>query len=323
MKSKKLLALMMALCMLAALSAPAMAASGEPAGKTITGVTVAQKDASYVDSAQYSQVQTVSFSDGSSHSINVDTQTFILVKGGTVVDLADPANWTADAELYIVEKGMSDTVAMSMNSANWGPFWFTGVLDYEGGKYQTARSIPAALTGGKVTDEGVTGGTINIDASYISGVYAYSDEASKTTVDGTVFNASGLGGNDFGTNGAWGAVISAAGSAEMDINNVTVNTEGPLHDGIWAGGNSVVNVNDSVVFAVENADKWDFAPYTYDRFIITSDALASDEILAKGISGDYFTEEDASGTKYFYVNDNYSSNWSAPMLQCVPLALGL
>ncbi len=318
---RRIMAILMAVCLLAALAVPAAAASGE-SGRVITGVTLAADAKDLVDSAQYSQYASVSFSDGTTHTINPATQTFVLVRDGVVVDLGDSTNWTADAQLYIVEKGMSDTVAMSMNKANWGDFWFTGVLDFEDGRYLPARSIPAAYHGGTVSDEGVQGGTIDIDASYISGIYVYNEDGSHVSVDDVTINSSGLGGNDFGTNGAWGAVISAAGSAEMDISGTTVNTEGPLHDGIWAGGSSVVDVRDTVVFAKENAEKFSFEPYSYDRFIITSEPLSSGEIAERGLSGDFFTEE-SSGTSYYYKNDSYTSNWSAPMLQCVPLALGL
>lgn len=321
--TRKILAVLMAVCLLAALGVPALAASGEMGGaRVITGVTLSPDAADLVDSAQYSQYEAVTFSDGTSHSINPATQTFVLVRDGVVVELADSANWTADAELFIVEKGKSDTVAMSMNKANFGDFWFTGVLDFEDGAYVLERSVPAAFRGGEVTDEGVKGGTINIDASYISGIYVYNEDGSRVSVEDVTINSSGLGGNDFGTNGAWGAVISAAGSSEMDITGTTVYTEGPLHDGIWAGGSSVVDVHDSVVFAVENADKFGFEPYSYDRFIITSEPLSSGEIAEKGLTGEFFTAE-SSGTSYYYYNDNYTSNWSAPMLQCVPLALGL
>ena len=327
--SKKLLALLMAVVMIAAMSLPAMAASGEASAEAavITGVTLRAADANFVDSAIWSQYETVSFSDGSSHSINVDEQTFILVKDGVVVDLADEANWTADAELYIVDKNMSDTVAMSMNTANWGPFWFTGVVDLTNGEYNAAASIPAAQKGVSIDGTAVSGGEINIDASYISAIYATGEEGDSYSVSDISINSSGLGGNDFGTNGAWGGVITTAGSAEMAIDNVHIYTEGPLHDGIWAGGSSVVDVTDSVVFAVENAQKWDHEPYSYDKFIITDAPLASDEIAELGISGEYYAEEYSSmfgsGTHYYYTNENYTSNYSAPMLQCVPLALGL
>ena len=328
MKScKKLLAILMVAAMLTALAVPAMASSEEPAAAVIIGVTVREEDANYVDSALWSQYETVTFSDGTAQTINVDEQTFILVKDGVVVDLADSANWTADAELYVVEKGMSDTVAMSMNTANWGPFWFTGVVDLTDGEYKEERSIPAAQNGVTIDGTTVSGGRIDIDASYVSAIYAYGEEGDAYEVKDVTINSSGLGGNDFGTNGAWGAVISTAGSAEMDISNVNVYTEGPLHDGIWAGGSSVVDVRDSVVFAVENAAKWDHEPYSYDKFIITEAPLTEAELAELGLSGEYYAEEYSSmfgsGTYYYYTNDNYTSNYSAPMLQCVPLALGL
>lgn len=327
MKScKKLLAILMVVAMLTALAVPAMASSEEPAA-VITGVTIREEDANYVDSALWSQYETVTFSDGTTRSINVDEETFVLVKDGVVVDLADEANWTADAELYVVEKGLSDTVAMSMNTANWGPFWFTGVVDLTDGEYKEERSIPAAQNGVTIDGTTVSGGQIDIDASYISAIYAYGEEGDAYEVKDVTINSSGLGGNDFGTNGAWGAVISTAGSAEMDINNVHVYTEGPLHDGIWAGGASVVDVRDSVVFAVENAEKWDHEPYSYDKFIITEAPLTEEELAELGLSGEHYAEEYSSmfgsGTHYYYTNDNYTSNYSAPMLQCVPLALGL
>ncbi len=325
MKSfKKLLAVMMAVAMLFVLTVPALASAENP---VITGVVLREADADFVDSAIWSQYETVTFSDGTSKTINVDEQTFILVKDGVVVDLANEANWTADAELYIVDKNMSDTVAMSMNTAKWGPFWFTGVVELTDGTYNEAASIPAAQNGVTVDGGNVTGGQIDIDASYISAIYANGEEGDVYNVSDITINSSGLGGNDFGTNGAWGGVITTAGSAEMNIDGVRVNTEGPLHDGIWAGGASTVNVTDSVVFAVENAAKWNHQPYSYDKFIITKAPLTEEEIAERGLSGEFYTEDYAdmfgAGTRYYYTNENYTSNYSAPMLQCVPLALGL
>ena len=327
MKScRKLLAVILVVMLLASLSAAAFASSEEP-GRVITSVTLAEKDANYVDSALYSQYETITFSDGTSQSVDVDAQTFILVKDGAVVDLADPANWTADAELYVIDKGRSDTVAMSMNTANWGPFWFTGVVDIEDGAYQEARSIPAAADGVAVTDDSVTGGEINIDADYISAIYVYNEDGAKVTVSDVTVNTAGYGGNDFGQNGGWGTGISVAGSAEMDIKNVTVNTEGPLRDGIWAGGTSVVNVYDSVIFATDRENNYGFRPYAYDRFVITDAPLTDAEIAERGLSGEFYAEDYTgmfgSGTHYYYTNDNWTSNFSAPMLQCPPIALGL
>ena len=324
---KKLLSIILCLTLVLCLGAAAFA-SGEPSGeKVITAVALSEKDANYVDSALYSQYETVTFSDGTSQTIDVDAQTFILVKDGVVVNLADPANWTADAELFVIDKGNFDTVAMSMNTANWGPFYFTGVIDIENGVYEEGRSIPAAAKGVTVTDDSVKGGEINIDADYISAIYAYNEDGSKVTVEDITINTRGMGGNDFGTNGGWGTGISVSGSAEMDIKNVTVNTEGPLHDGIWAGGASIVNVYDTVLFATDAQDNYGFVPYSYDKFIITDAPMTDAEIAELGISGEFFAEDYesmfGSGTHYYYTNENATSNWSAPMLQCPPLALGL
>ena len=324
---KKLPAIALAVMLLASLSVSALASSEEPGGKVITGVTLREADANFVDSALYSQYETVTFSDGTSRTIDVDAQTFVLVRGGTVVDLNDPDNWTADAELYVIDKGRSDTVMMSMNTANWGPFWFTGVVDIEDGAYQAGRSIPAAANGVTVTDTSVTGGEIDIDANYISAIYVYNEDGSKVTVSDVTINTAGMGGNDFGTNGGWGTGINVAGSAEMSVENVTVNSEGPLHDGIWAGGSSVVDVYDTVLIARDADNNYDFTPYSYDKYIIADAPLTAEEIAAYGISGEYYTEDYTSmfgsGTHYIYTNENYTSNWSAPMLQCPPLALGL
>ena len=232
MKScKKLLAILMAVAMLTALTVPAMASSEEPA--VITGVTLREADKNYVDSAIWSQYETVTFSDGTTQSINVDEQTFVLVKNGVVVDLADEANWTADAELYVVDKNMSDTVAMSMNTANWGPFWFTGVVELSDGAYNEAASIPAAQNGVTIDGTTVSGGQIDIDASYISAIYATGEEGDAYAVKDVVINSSGLGGNDFGTNGAWGGVISTAGGAGA------IETNAALYEGVINPFNAV------------------------------------------------------------------------------------
>lgn len=324
---KKFLSLILCLTLCLSLGAAAFA-SGEPSGeKVITAVTLSEKDANYVDSALYSQYETVTFSDGSSQTIDVDAQTFVLVKDGVVVNLADSANWTADAELYVIDKGNFDTVAMSMNTANWGLFYFTGVIDIENGVYEEGRSIPAAANGVTVTDDSVSGGEINIDADYISAIYVYNEDGSKVTVEDVSIDTRGMGGNDFGTNGGWGTGINVSGSAEMEIRNVKMYTEGPLHDGIWAGGTSIVDVYDTVLFAEDADNNYNFNPYSYDRFIIADEPLTDAEIAELGISGEYYAEDYesmfGSGTHYYYTNENATSNWSAPMLQCPPLALGL
>lgn len=324
---KKFLTLILCLTLCLSLGAAAFA-SGEPSGeKVITAVTLSEKDANYVDSALYSQYETVTFSDGSSQTIDVDAQTFVLVKDGVVVNLADSANWTADAELYVIDKGNFDTVAMSMNTANWGPFYFTGVIDIENGVYEEGRSIPAAANGVTVTDDSISGGEINIDADYVSAIYVYNEDGSKVTVEDVSIDTRGMGGNDFGTNGGWGTGINVSGSAEMEIRNVKMYTEGPLHDGIWAGGTSIVDVYDTVLFAEDADNNYNFNPYTYDRFIIADAPLTDAEIAELGISGEYYAEDYegmfGSGTHYYYTNENATSNWSAPMLQCPPLALGL
>ena len=88
MKScRKLLAVVLAVMLLASLGTAAFASSEEPAGKVITAVSLAEKDANYVDSALYSQYETVTFSDGTSQTIDAGAQTFILVRDGAVVDL--------------------------------------------------------------------------------------------------------------------------------------------------------------------------------------------------------------------------------------------
>lgn len=302
-------------------------APAEPEGPVITGVTIRVEDENYVDSALHSQYESVTWSDGTVDEIDVTTQTFVLVVDGAIVDLADPANWVPEAELYTVEKGQYDTVAMAMNTANWGPFYFTSAVTFDEGAYQEARSVPAAVKDATITDTGISGGQIDVNASYISSIYAYSENGDHYDISDVTVNSEGLGGNDFGTKGGWGTVISAAGTADVDINNVTVNTAGPLHDGVWAGGNSVVDVNDSVIFAKENAEEFNYVPYSYDRFYITTAELTQEELDEKGLSGEYYSEdyEDmfGAGTKYYYYNEDYTSNFSAPMLQCVPLALGL
>ena len=321
---KRVSAVLVAAAMTVTLSVPSVAAEAAP---VITGIVLSEESANYVDSSLYSQYETVEFSDGSVQTIDPEAQTFILVKDGTIVDLDDPENWTEDAELFVIDKGQYDEVMMSMNTANWGPFYFTGAVTFEDGRYAEEKSVPAAVQDAQITDEGITGGYISTDADYISGIYVYSEDGAHTQIQDVTIDAAGLGGNDFGTKGGWGTVISVAGTAQADIDNVVVNTQGPLHDGIWAGGSSVVNVTDSVVVAKEEAEAYDFVPYTYDRFIITEAPLTEEEIAEYGISGDFYAEDYesmfGSGTHYYYFNDDYTSNFSAPMLQCVPLALGL
>lgn len=299
----------------------------EPGGPVITGVTIRKADENYVDSALYSQYESVTFSDGTTQEIDVDKETFILVRDDAIVDLCDPENWVPSAELFVIEKGQFEQAGMAMNTANFGPFYFTGAVDFDGGKYMENRSVPAAVQGAEITDQGITGGEINVNADYISSIYAYSENGDHYDVRDVTIHSAGLGANDFGSKGGWGTVVSAAGSANVDITGAKVFAQGPLHDGIWAGGTSVVDVTDTVIFAEEQGEEFGFEPYTYDRFYITNQLLSDGELQEHGLSGEYYEEpyEDmfGSGVKYYYYNEDYTSNYSAPMLQCVPLALGL
>lgn len=324
--SKKLISSALAVSMSAVMVGSAMAADAG-SSPVITGIQMAESAENYVDSAQYSQYETVTFSDGTTKTIDPETQTFVLVLDGTIVDLDNEENWVPEAELYVVDKGVYDEVAMSMNNANWGPFYFTGAATFEDGVYVESKSVPAATSSTTITEDSISGGEINIDADYISGVYVYNETGAHTQISDLTINSAGMGGNDFGTNGGWGTVISVSGSATADIDNVVVNTRGPLHDGIWAGGSSVVDVHNTVVIAKEDAKTYNFTPYSYDKFIIADEPLTDEQIAEYGISGEYYSEDYESmfgaGTHYYYYNDNYTSNWSAPMLQSVPLALGL
>lgn len=299
----------------------------EPEGPVITGVTVRKADEKYVDSALYSQYESVTFSDGTTREIDVDKETFVLLRDGAVVDLCDPENWVPSAELHVVEKGQFEEPGMAMNTAAFGPFYFTGAVDLDGGTYMENRSIPGAVTGAEVTDRGVSGGEINVNADYVSSIFAYSENEDHYDISDVTIHSAGLGANDFGSKGGWGTVVSVGGSSQVDITGSKVFSQGPLHDGIWAGGTSQVNVKDSVVFAEEKGEDFGFEPYAYDRFYITTALLTDEEIRDMGLSGEYdeepYSDMFGSGVKYYYYKDDYKSNYSAPMLQCVPLALGL
>ena len=119
-QTKKAAALIVSAAMAFTMAVPALAGEAAP---VITGIVMSEDSVNYVDSAQYSQYDTVEFSDGTSQSIDASAQTFVLVKDGAIVDLDDPDNWTEDAQLYVVDKGQFDEVMMSMNTANWGPFY--------------------------------------------------------------------------------------------------------------------------------------------------------------------------------------------------------
>lgn len=86
----------------------------------------------------------------------MDRQTFILVRDDAIVDLEDPANWVPSAEVYVVDKGQYESAGMAMNTANFGPFYFTGAVDLDGGTYMENRSVPAAVRDAEVTDRGIT-----------------------------------------------------------------------------------------------------------------------------------------------------------------------
>ncbi len=268
-KSVRVLALLMALCFVLSLGA---FASGEPSGAafaqvddthwaggelTVLGVEYAPEftDQGYVDSTLFTSVSKILYKGG---EIAVDHTTYtpILTVNGVQYDLynAENVTYTGDVQITLVEKGDSNSnkgapFGADKAQSSFGPFYYTAAAYIGDGVYDVAKSVEAAQIAGEITDTEANGLVVDSQGDYFSGLYINNSDYVINDAD---INLVGAAGDDF--NG-WGHGIVVLGTSNVDVNSSYIYGTGVLRSGLFASGNALVNVNDSVIITENDNDE--------------------------------------------------------------------
>ena len=268
-KSSRILAVLMALCFVLSLGA---FASGEPGGAgfaqvdathwagselTIQSVEYAPEftDQGYVDSTLFTSVSKIIY-DGGEIAVDNAVQTAILTVDGVQRDLYNASNvtYTGDVEITLVEKGDSNAnqgapFGADKAQSSFGPFYYTAAAYIGDGVYDTAKSVEAAQIAGEITDTEANGLVVDSQGDYFSGLYINNSNYTVNDADITLVGAAG---DDF--NG-WGHGIVVLGDSTVDVNGSYIYGTGVLRSGLFASGNALVNVNDSVIITENDNDE--------------------------------------------------------------------
>ena len=268
-KTVRILALVLALCFVLSLGA---FASGEPSGAAfakvddthwagselnIKSVEYAPEftDQGYVDSTLFTSVSKIVY-DGGEITVDNTKYTPILTVDGVQYDLYNAANvsYTGDVQITLVEKGDSNSnqgapFGADKAQSSFGPFYYTAAAYIGDGVYDTAKSVKAAQIAGEITDTEANGLVVDSQGDYFSGLYINN---SDYVVNDANINLVGAAGDDF--NG-WGHGIVVLGNSNVDVNGSYIYGTGVLRSGLFASGNAMVNVNDSVIITENDNDE--------------------------------------------------------------------
>jgi hypothetical protein len=115
-------------------------------------------------------------------------------------------------------------------------------IDVKDGTYRAKRSVPAAVTGGTITDEAATGVRIASVGENFNGIIVEGD--STYTIQSPEIDFTGYGGNDFA---GYGAAIMTEGTAKVTVNDASIRTRGAIRSAAVVRGSSTLYVNDSEI----------------------------------------------------------------------------
>ena len=128
------------------------------------------------------------------------------------------------------------------------PHYFRTAVYVEDGAYVADKSVASAVDGGEVTDSAMTGTSITSVGDEFNGIMVTSSDgntdAYKYAISDVTMNMTGNGGNDFA---GFGAAIYSSGYADVSVSNANIVTEGAVRTAVFAGGNSIMRVEDSTI----------------------------------------------------------------------------
>lgn len=110
------------------------------------------------------------------------------------------------------------------------------------GQYQPEQSVPAAVSGGTVSDSAANNINITSTAERFNGIIIAGN--STYTINQPNIRLTGNGKNDFA---GVGAAVRAGDSSKVTINQAKINNTGAVRTAIWVGDNSETIINDSEI----------------------------------------------------------------------------
>ena len=110
----------------------------------------------------------------------------------------------------------------------------------DNGSYVAAKSVPAAVMGGSVTNTEAD----NIKVTSVGPIFGGVEVIGKSNyvIKNPVFQMTGNGKNDFA---GYGATIHVGGSANVTVDGAKINNTGAVRTAVWAGDNATVTVNNA------------------------------------------------------------------------------
>jgi hypothetical protein len=110
----------------------------------------------------------------------------------------------------------------------------------DNGSYLAAKSVPAAVVGGTVTNTEAD----NIKVTSVGPIFGGVEVTGKSNyvLKNPVFQMTGNGKNDFA---GYGATIHVGGSANVTVDGAKINNTGAVRTAIWAGDNATLVVNNA------------------------------------------------------------------------------
>ncbi len=201
--------------------------SEEPAGENAV-ISITDSAVTYVANGEE---KTADIAEGQTAYLSVDGVNVPMEEGAydgaVAVDVVDPIFESAD-----YQKGDKD-VNLSTELAS--------VIYITEDGLQEGQSILSAATGGEISDTKVSGVTISSDVDAVSGIRA--GGSAEIEVEDVVINLTGEGGNDFM---GQGTALCATDGSHLIARNVTANVSGYVRGCTFAGGQSTLEVYDSV-----------------------------------------------------------------------------
>jgi hypothetical protein len=112
----------------------------------------------------------------------------------------------------------------------------------ENGNYVAAKSVPAAVKSGKVSNTEAD----NIKVTSVGPIFGGVVVTGKSTytIKNPVFKMTGNGKNDFA---GYGATIHVAGDANVTVDGAKIDNTGAVRTAVWAGDNATVTVNNAEI----------------------------------------------------------------------------
>jgi hypothetical protein len=123
-----------------------------------------------------------------------------------------------------------------------GTYNLRAAIYVDNGAVVPGKSVLSAVVGGKIANDSATDVSIASVGENFNGIIATGD--SKYSIVNPKINFTGNGGNDFA---GYGAAIMVMGKADVTIDKASITTNGVLRNAVWAGGESILHVNDSSI----------------------------------------------------------------------------